>query len=218
MPNLEEVLGRIKDIISEEIGQKKVYDKDVADILGINKLTLATMKKRQKIPYGQILDFCAKRKISINWLFYNQIIDSLKSETEKFIRVRYFRDIYASAGGGAENYDLQEEFLHVDWQTFSCMNVLDAKSIEAINVIGDSMEPTLDDQNVVFVDKSQTNINKGGIFIVSTPGGLFIKRLQIKSDGTIDLISDNKSYGVENVRIEDVTILGRVVGSISGVG
>ncbi len=217
MLNFSEVLGRMKDIISSEIGQKKVYDKDVAETLGIHHLTLATMKTRGKIPYEQILSFCAKRKISINWLLFDQIVDSLQEETEKFVRVRYLKDIYASAGGGAENYHDEASFINVDEQTLKCMGINDAKNIEAINVLGDSMEPTLYDGNVVFIDKQKYSIEKGGIFVVSTPVGLFIKRLQIKTDGTLDLISDNSNYGAENVRLDDVKILGQVVGAFSDV-
>lgn len=217
MPKLGDVLGRIKDIISEEIGQKKVYDKDVADALEINKLSLATMKKRGKIPYQQILDFCAKRKISINWLFYDQIVDSLNEQTEKFARVRYFQDIYASAGGGAINYDEESEYINVDEMTLQSMHIVDAKNIEAINVIGDSMEPTLNDGNVVFVDRNNINASRGGIYIFSTPNGIFIKRLQIKTDGQLELISDNPNYANESVNAEDVKVLGKVVGAVSQI-
>ncbi len=217
MPDFEEILNRLKDIISAELGHKKVYNKDLAEELNINQLTLATMKKRNKIPYKQILDFCAKRKISINWLFYDQIVNSLHEQTDKFIRVRYLKDIYASAGGGAENYESEDEYLHIDEKTFSHLGLRHVEDLEAINVLGDSMEPTLNDGSMVFLDKSKKNINKGGIFVVSTPFGLFIKRLQIKTDGTLDLISDNPSYGAENVRCEDVEILGEVVGVVGEV-
>jgi phage repressor protein C with HTH and peptisase S24 domain len=50
--------------------------------------------------------------------------------------------------------------------------------LEAIHVDGESMEPTLQDGSIVFIDRTQTNINKNGIFIASTAGGLFIKRIQ----------------------------------------
>lgn len=217
MLSFTEILGRMKDVISSEMGQKRVFDKDVADILGIHHLTLATMKTRKKVPYEQILSFCAKRKISANWLLFDQIVDSLHEETDKFVRVKYLKNIYASAGGGAENYDEKESYINIDSQTLQCMKIDNSKNIEAINVLGDSMEPTLYDGNVVFIDRQKDSIQKGGIFVVSTPVGLFIKRLQIKTDGTMDLISDNSSYGVENVRFEDIKILGQVVGAVSDI-
>ena len=103
MPDILTVLHKVKDILSQEVGDRKVFDKDVAEALGINQLTLATMKNRAKIPYKEILEFCAKRKISINWLLFDQVVESLQAETDKFAKVSYFRDIYASAGGGALN-------------------------------------------------------------------------------------------------------------------
>lgn len=218
MPNFQEIISRIKDILSSEVGEKKVFDKDIAKALDINQITFATMKSRDKIPYQQVLDFCAKRKISINWLFYDQIVDSLQTQTEKFIRVRYFKDIYASAGGGAENYEANEEYLNMDQETLVRLGALKPQNIEAINVMGDSMEPTLNDGNIVFIDKTLTEINRGGIFVVATPGGLFIKRVQLKTDGMIDLISDNDAYLPESLRAEDIKVVGKVVGAIGEIG
>ena len=114
MPDILTVLNRVKDILSQELGDRKVFDKDVAEALGINQLTLATMKNRAKIPYKEILEFCAKRKISINWLLFDQVVESLQAETDKFARVHYFRDIYASAGGGALNEDEEGEMMYLD--------------------------------------------------------------------------------------------------------
>lgn len=214
MPVLSNILTRIKYILLDEKKKNKIYDKDVAEALGINQLTLATMKKRKKIPYEEILDFCAKKKISINWLFYDQIIESLQLQTQKLINIKYFKNIYASAGGGAQNYDICENVLQLDKQMLVNMNIKDEKNIQAINILGDSMEPTLSDGNIVFIDTSKISINKGGIFVLSTPAGVFVKRLQIKSNKSIDLISDNKAYANENVMFEDIKILGKVVGSV----
>ncbi len=43
MRSFEEIVERLKDIISEQIGQKKVFDKDVAGALGIEPVNFATM-------------------------------------------------------------------------------------------------------------------------------------------------------------------------------
>ncbi len=74
---IEEIINRIKDIIAVEKPTKKVFDKDVASVLGINSLALATMKQRNKIPYAEIVAFCAKRRICINGILFSQTIDSL---------------------------------------------------------------------------------------------------------------------------------------------
>ncbi len=215
MKDINDIFEIMKDILSSEIGEKKVYDKDLAKVLGINHLTLATMKKRGKLPYDKILDFCAKRKISINWLLYDQVIESIRDETEKFARIRYFGDIYASAGGGAFNWDEESEYINIDKKMLEHLGVINTKEIDAINVMGESMEPTLKEGSVVFVDKSDTNIKKGGIFILSTNDGLFIKRVLYRVDGSCDIISDNPAYPPQRILQGSFQIIGKVVGLIS---
>ncbi len=216
MLSFQTIIPKLKDIISKELNNKKVFDKDVAEALGINQLTFATMKKRGKIPYKEILDFCAKKRISINWMFYDQIVKSLEEETDKYANVRYYGDIYASAGGGAFNYEEEHEDIVIDKIMIEKLGGLkEIKNIDSINVLGDSMEPTYNEGDIIFINRTIKDITKGGVFVVNTNSGLFVKRILLKSDGTIDLISDNKLYGVENVPIDSVEIVGKVVGSMS---
>ncbi len=217
MKTIIEILESMKDILSSETNDKKIFDKDLAKSLDINHFTLATMKKRGKLPYDKILDFCAKRKISINWLLYDQVIDSIRDETEKYARIRYFSDIYASAGGGAENYDEKSQYINVDEKIIEKLNLTgsDIKNIEAINVIGESMEPTLKEGNVVFIDKSKKDIQKGGVFVLLTENGLFIKRVLYKIDGSCDIISDNPSYPTDNIPNGFFEVVGKAVGLLS---
>ena len=213
---LKDLLPKIKDIISKELGNRKVYDKDVAYALNINQPTFTTMKNRGKIPYSEILDFCAKRKISINWLFYDQNTKSLEEETEKYANVRYYSDIYASAGGGALNYDDKHEDLALDRHIIQKLGGnSEIKNIDSLNVLGDSMEPTFRDGDIVFLNRTLKDIHKGGIFVISTPIGLFVKRLRLKIYGTLEMISDNPSYSTEVVDASSVEIIGKVVGSVN---
>ncbi len=215
--HFKELLPKLKDVISKELGNKKVFDKDVADALNINQLTFATMKNRGKVPYEEVLDFCAKRKISINWLFYNQATRSLEEETEKYANVRYFGDIYASAGGGSFTDDEEHESVVLDPHMVDMLGgEREIKYIDSINVLGDSMEPTFYENDMVFINRNQKAINRGGVFVVATPNGLFIKRLSLRSDGMLDLISDNPLYSIESVDSNSVEIVGKVVGSMRG--
>lgn len=218
MPNLQEIFSRVKDVISRELGERKVYDKDIALALGINQITFATMKSRGKIPYEELMDFCARRKISINWLFYNQIVESLIEETEKFARVRFFSDIYASAGGGATNYEEDNEFIEFEREFLQILGIsCKAEELQVLNVRGDSMEPNIEDGSLIFLDTTQKEFKRGGIFVLNTPSGTFMKRLQLKTDGTLELISDNALYPPECVEASGVNIIGKVVASIKEV-
>jgi len=214
---LSEIIEKLKDIISETKIGGKVFDKDVAQALNIPQATFATMKKRNSIPYEEILEFCALKKISVNWLFFDQAVDMLKAETEKFFQIRYFSDIRASAGGGAEVFDENYETITIDEKIMHNIVGMGNTELEAIHVDGESMEPTLQDGSIVFVDRSQTNINKDGIFIASTTAGLFIKRIRQRADGMVELISDNKAYSPEVLAPDEVSIVGKVVGNIESL-
>ena len=214
---LSEIIEKLKDVLSESSIGKKVFDKDVATALNIPQATFATMKKRNSIPYEEILEFCAIKKISVNWLFFDQAVDMLKAETEKFFQVRYFADIRASAGGGAYGFDEDFETISIDEKIMHNMVGVGNTELEAIHVDGESMEPTLQDGSIVFLDRSQTNINKDGIFIASTTTGLFIKRIRQRADGMVELISDNKMYSPEVISPDEVSIVGKVVGNIESL-
>ncbi len=217
MVDLGEIVEKLKDILSESTLKKKVFDKDVAEALGIPQGTFASMKKRNSIPYAEILEFCALKKISVNWLFFDQAVDMLKEETEKFFKVRYFADIRASAGGGAEVFDENYETLSIDEKIMHNMVGMGNTELEAIHVDGESMEPTLQDGSIVFLDRTQTDISKNGIFVAATTSGLFIKRIQQRADGMIELISDNSMYPPQAIHPSEIEIVGKVVGNIESL-
>jgi phage repressor protein C with HTH and peptisase S24 domain len=217
MYDLRNVIAKLKEIISEEKNVKKVFDKDVADALTIPQTTFATMKKRNSIPFKEILEFCANKRLSINWLFFDQAIEMLEEETERFFQVHYFSDVRASAGGGAFNFEEDYEILSIDKTIMKSIVPSLNNTLEAINVDGESMEPTLQDGSIVFIDREQTNINKDGIFIAATTAGLFIKRIRQRADGMVELISDNKAYSPEIITAEEVEIVGRVVGNVESL-
>lgn len=217
MYDLRTIIVKLKEVISEEKKVKKVFDKDVADALAIPQTTFATMKKRNSIPFKEIMEFCANKKLSINWLFFDQAIHMLEEETERFFNVHYFSDVRASAGGGAFNFDENYEVLSIDKTIMNTLVASLPNRLDAINVDGESMEPTLQDGSIVFIDREQKNINKDGIFIACTAAGLFIKRVRQRADGMVELISDNKAYSPEIITASEVEIVGRVVGNVESL-
>ncbi|MFX4239520.1 S24 family peptidase, partial [Aliarcobacter butzleri] len=87
------------------------------------------------------------------------------------------------------------------------------KNIDAINVIGDSMEPTLNSDNIIFIDKTKNDVSRDGIYAFTTIHGLFVKRIQRRVDGKLDIISDNKDYPSQVLNKNDLEILGKVISS-----
>ena len=218
MNSFSEIVEEIKSIVSSEFNSKKIFDKDVAEILGISQMNFATMKKRNKIPFGELLDFCASRSISINWILYGQSPESLVEATNKYYMVRYFSDINASAGGGSENEcEIVEELEIPEEFVLMLGGERELKNIEAINVSGDSMEPTFSYNDIVFINRAKTDLQRGGIFTIRTEAGLFIKRVQKRIDGKVDIISDNKVYSTQTLDPNQIEVIGRVVSRFGNV-
>ena len=212
------IVEEIKSIISSDFKPKKVFDKDVAEVLGITQMNFATMKKRNKIPFNELLDFCAKKTISINWLLYGQSPESLIEATNKFYMVKYFSDVNASAGGGGDNECEEIQELEIPEQfVFMLGGERELTNIEAINVSGDSMEPTFSYNDIVFINRSKKDLNRGGIFTIRTEAGLFIKRIQTRIDGQIDVISDNSVYSTQTLEPSELEVIGRVVSRFGDV-
>ena len=214
---VSEIIERLKDVISADGKRGKVFDKDVADELNLTQANFATMKNRNKIPYSNILDFCAIKKISINWLLYNQNPNSLIDSTDKYW-IKYYPEVSVSAGGGAyENEDSYEKIELPPYFLDMLGGKNNLKNIDAINVVGDSMEPTLNSDNIIFIDKSYNSNVRDGIYAFTTNYGLFVKRIQKRVDGKFDIISDNKDYPTQVMEKSEINVLGKVISSFGMV-
>jgi hypothetical protein len=214
---ITELVEKLKDILSSDGQNGKVFDKDVADALDMTQINFATMKKRNRIPYDRILDFCALKRISINWLLYGQDPSSLIDSTDKYW-IKFYPGIALSAGGGANMEDESFEKLDIpDFFVSTLGGKENIKNIEAINVTGESMEPTLNDGDIIFVNTISKESNRDGIYAIHTPDGLLVKRIQRRADGNIDIISDNDVFSNQIISKNDLTIYGKVVGSFGSI-
>ncbi|OCL82841.1 MULTISPECIES: S24 family peptidase [Arcobacteraceae] len=214
---IDEILAKLKVVLSSDFKDKKIFDKDLAEALDITQANFATMKNRGKIPYSNILNFCAKKKISINWLLYNQNPNSLIDSTDRYW-IKYYPSINVSAGGGA--YDNEDFYESLELPAYF-LNILggkdNLKNIDAINVTGDSMEPTLNSNNIIFIDKTKNDLSRDGIYAFTTLHGLFVKRVQKRVDGKLDIISDNKDYPIQVLDKQELSVLGKVISSFGKV-
>jgi phage repressor protein C with HTH and peptisase S24 domain len=218
MKSFCDIVETIKDIVSGEFTDKKVFDKDIAHLLSISQMNFATMKKRNKVPFHELLDFCAKRSIAINWLLYNQSPESLIEPTNQFYKVRYFASLSASAGGGAQGEELTCESLRIERPFVSILGgEKELRFIEALHVSGDSMEPLFGYNDLIFINRSKVSVGRGGIFALRNAEGLLVKRIQPVKEGGLKIISDNDVYPPFIVAPDEIEILGRVVGRFGSV-
>ncbi|WP_294962650.1 S24 family peptidase [Sulfurimonas sp.] len=208
MYNYSEIIEKLKDILSRELNDIKTQDKDVAVALDIDYSNFRKQKARNSPHYLEIMQFLAKRNISINWFFFSQLPESLVESTSNYIILKYQKSVITSAGAGAINDELNTTPLVIDKQLLDHINS-SYKYTEVLQVFGESMEPDIKDGSLVFVDKSQVEINSTGLYVINTPDGLHIKSIKIK-DNKYYMRSINKLY--EDVKLEEFDVIGQVKG------
>lgn len=122
-------------------------------------------------------------------------------------------DISASAGFGAMvEYEAVAYSLAFPPDYLAKVTRSSPKNLSIISVKGDSMEPSLKDDDIVMVDVSKRNLGYDGMFVVRHMDVLKVKRLRLSPDrSTITLISDNQAYAPEVWPAEEIEVIGRVI-------
>ena len=211
MQNYTEIIDKLKNILSNEIGNKKVLDKDLAMVLDINYDNFRKAKSRNTVPYYEIMQFLAKRNISINWFFFGQLPESLVDSTSNYVLLKYNNSTF-KAGTAEDNIGSKYSYIILDNLFVKYLNI-DHKTTELIIVTGDSMQPTIKDNTIVFIDRN-VDVEINGIYAFESVQGLFVKRLELY-DGIYKVISDNDKYEVQYILRDDIKIIGKVSGHLS---
>jgi phage repressor protein C with HTH and peptisase S24 domain len=124
-------------------------------------------------------------------------------------------DVRAGMGDG---FVVDAETIKDLW-TFSRRYLVDelrlaARNLVVIELIGDSMAPTLLSGDRALVDMSDRRVGTPGIFALWDGDGTVAKRLERIPNAKpekIRLISDNPLHGTYEVMAEDTNIIGRIV-------
>lgn len=91
------------------------------------------------------------------------------------------------------------------------INGLEAARLAALQVRGNSMEPTISSGDTLLVDLGQKEIVDGDIYVIDDAQATLIRRVQLQIAGKLRLICDNPSYPTSELPTRSVTVVGRVV-------
>ncbi len=122
--------------------------------------------------------------------------------------------LQAAAGAGVENFDPEEAPKHLAFRKAWLHRNVQAnpEGLVLVYAYGDSMEPTLMDQDVLLIDRTQKDPKNGKIFVIEVEGRLLVKRLELLVDGQVMLRSDNPLYTPQKLPTDEgVQIVGMVV-------
>ena len=122
--------------------------------------------------------------------------------------------VFASAGHGTEiGHELKTEPMsfRTDWLR---KEGFPKERLAVIRAKGDSMEPTISDNDVILVLLSNGDAPRDGLHVIRLDSGLFVKRLMFDPLGSIHVKSDNPVYPavvITKEQRDQVHIIGRVV-------
>lgn len=130
-------------------------------------------------------------------------------------------DVNAKAGiGGCINNEYPDIIQSIYFSKDGLLEIVGRKTnngLYMITVPTDSMSPTIDKGDVVFIDTNVTSYSGEGIYIFAVDNEVYIKRLQRVPGGIYKALSDNKSYDpfeMTSDLFETVTIIGKFVRSL----
>ena len=122
-------------------------------------------------------------------------------------------DVEASAGYGTliESEDNIYN-LAFDTRFLRQMTPAKPKDLSVIRVKGDSMEPTLLDNDQVLIDMSKRSLDFDGMFVLRYGNALHVKRVgRSAKKRHVRISSDNAQYGSIDVHREELEVVGKVL-------
>lgn len=184
--------------------------------------TLQKYESGEIVPDYSIVQLIAKTfNVNPDWLVTGDGEMFLDNENNKqkqsdIISIPYYPEVSAAAGSGALVYDENTvKHLHI---SSAIINISTGDNVCLINATGNSMQPVIDDRDLLLVDLSQKLITDEGIYVIRLDTTLVVKRVQKILNGVI-LISDNPQYppreiSADNFNENDAAVIGKVIAVI----
>ena len=173
---------------------------DFARAVGKDQTYIARMLYPEDKPQAKsigekiIADIATALGIKSDWFDSDEDLPAV--EIQPKYRIEILNEIEASAGDGvitADAIELISAIEYTEAQYFLMFNHIPADNIKVINVKGDSMSPTLESGDLLFIDIRVIGYEGDGIYVFSYGKNLYVKRLQMAGDQLL-VLSDNKSY------------------------
>lgn len=200
-------------------------DKSQTDISRATGITPAGIKKWLdgavlKPKFDDVFDVCTYLEITPEWLMKGIGTMNEKAQPDSNMVSIQQVDYSGSCGFGVMNFEDFPEIRTLEvtpaWfnKNFSFYNPRDIKIITAL---GDSMEPEIRDGDAVFIDVTDRETLRDGIYLLVVDGEAYIKRVQKLIGKKIALLSTNKAYKDIEVNLDsdiEIRVLGRVIKSL----
>ncbi len=160
-----------------------------------------------------LVNLARASRVSIEWLATGH--DAPKSElrgTESSEFVYLPRNsVRNSAGRGTVQSRQIVDYLALKAEWLRRRLGVDPKNLILVEMVGDSMSPTIDEGDLLLVDLRDPRFRHDGVYVLRAGGELSIKRIQRRPDGRLIIRNDNSAYEPAVVAAESVNVVGHVL-------
>ena len=87
----------------------------------------------------------------------------------------------------------------------------EARDLLLIEIVGDSMSPTLEDADLVLVDLKEPRFKHDGLYVLRRECDLAVRRVQRRADGNLLVTTDNAAYESLIVTRGEIRVVGRAI-------
>lgn len=219
-------MATLAERLTSLMTDKGLSQAELARMTGLKQPSIFKIVSGQTLNPKNILEIATALGVNAHWLKTGEgepdsdsvrVVNMYEPEVANTIRVEIL-NIEASAGNGtfltrSEQGLLAQEF---DLDFFRRQfGRTDAKNLKIIAVKGDSMAPTLESGDLLYVDVAENYFSADGLYVFTFDEHTFVKRLQ-KRGKELWAISDNKAEYKEWLipKDEPIYIHGRVVFSL----
>ena len=217
-------MATLSERLTSLMYEKGISQAELARLIGIKQPSVFKILSGETRNPKKILEIATALNVDPHWLKTGEgdpdpsyrIVEVSEPQKPNTVRIDIL-DVEASAGNGAYLSPTEQGLLSQEFDlTFFRQQFgrADAKHLKLITVKGDSMAPTLESGDLLYVDISENYFVADGLYVFTFDGQTFIKRLQ-KVGKEMLVISDNPTYKEWTfTQGDDVFIHGRVVFSM----
>ncbi len=197
---------------------------EAAKRVGVHPNSLFKYEDNKRVPDADfIVKFCDAFDVDEAWLLRGSgkgpadqparrgQANSPDADNQGLIAVPFYE---VRAGAGATqiaNDEQPAKYIHLPQDLFLLRGIR-PQGAKLMLGSGTSMEPTISDGDLIMLDASDISHNDG-VYVIGRDGGVLVKRLQWRADGSLAMISDNKAYEQERLPRDDADVL-RIIGRV----
>lgn len=202
---------RLKELIGNQSARS------FAQAAGMGDSTLRAILNGAMPRLDNLLRIAEAANVSVEWLATGKAPSKSNSQFEEEFALIPGYNVQVAAGHGSIARDeapSRELAFRRKWLRFREFNENDLALVFAK---GDSMEPTIADNETLMVDTSERRLRDGHIYVIRNGDHLLVKRIQTLWNDGVQLLSDNKEYPPQEIPSSDLANL-EVIGKVLWVG